>query len=423
MKASAVGRAVSHGALCRSPVTEDHTQRTSGNSFVATTVQLKSMFGKTTETEDRSPSAGPSPTGIGYLDFTDGWERLSPSYNRTSGTISPSDSNNLSTATVLPAIEAVSWTYRREATPVPQDKGARVRAHRRKAAVSEIPLSALFDPNLTLSQCSGADPASTQINGQYHIDKGKSDSHLRHHILLEGTDEEELRRTSPRSSTLLSERLSSKSEGHSLPNSEPVVGPGAIESPNRKLRLRVSRSALAKARQQAGAKSRTSFGHRSSGSADDPDRSVIATPSPVPSTTETAPSKQRRGRGGGYLARPSATPESRPSSDLAAIPSEIEALFYATGSRVNGKALLRLKKRFPDLGARLAEMQLQSVEPLAGVAGDDERARQAAFPGEAARHEQSHPLRKKRLRGQISRWMKNARQAVTGGRASKGWRT
>jgi hypothetical protein len=202
-----------------------------------------------------------------------------------------------------------------------------------------------------------------------------------------------------------------------------------IESRNRKLRLKVSKNALAKARQQAGAKSRASFGDRSSGSAGDPGHhhhTVIATPPAVhSSTTEAAPSEQRRERGGGeggggYLAQLSATPDSLGCVEPA-LPSEIEALFSGTGSRVNGKALLRLKKRYPDLGARLAEMQLQSAEPLDGVAADiapERAARQAAFLGDATRHEQSHPLRKKRFRGRISRWMRSAKRAIT--HASRG---
>ncbi|KAK4239832.1 hypothetical protein C8A03DRAFT_42611 [Achaetomium macrosporum] len=97
-------------------------------------------------------------------------------------------------------------------------------------------------------------------------------------------------------------------------------------------------------------------------------------------------------------------------SSQPAMPNEIEALFSAIGSRVNGKALLRLKKRFPDLGARLAEMQLESPESLAGVAAETQRA----VSSEAARQEQSHHrLRRRRFRGRISRWMRDARRAVT----------
>ncbi|AEO66018.1 uncharacterized protein THITE_152492 [Thermothielavioides terrestris NRRL 8126] len=101
-------------------------------------------------------------------------------------------------------------------------------------------------------------------------------------------------------------------------------------------------------------------------------------------------------------------------------PNEIRALFSADMRRVNGKALRRLKKCFPDLGARLAEAQLQlpssSSTGMPTAAGMDNCGQLEANPtpiaDETAGPGQRGGERSRRLRGRVTSWVASARRAI-----------
>ncbi|KAK4152429.1 hypothetical protein C8A00DRAFT_16257 [Chaetomidium leptoderma] len=95
-----------------------------------------------------------------------------------------------------------------------------------------------------------------------------------------------------------------------------------------------------------------------------------------------------------------------------AAPDDILALF-PPGRCINGKALRRLKKHFPDLEARLAEGELPSPDSVTSIASGQ------AQPKETVSREQGCELRPRRFKGRISRWLRKARQALARTRTGK----
>ncbi|EAQ92716.1 predicted protein [Chaetomium globosum CBS 148.51] len=187
------------------------------------------------------------------------------------------------------------------------------------------------------------------------------------------------------------------------------------ERPNsreRKLKLKVSRGALSKSRRQTGGTSGASFdSHRLSSELS---RSDDASPNNVEgleglerhsfitNTPPAPPPSQCCGEFANQASRTTQKP---------AVPNEILTLL-SSRSRVNGKALRRLQKRFPDLESRLGELHLQMLEHSTTT--------HASEGGRAVGVADANPVRKRRhgrLRGRVARWMSKARQAITRSRS------
>ncbi len=173
-------------------------------------------------------------------------------------------------------------------------------------------------------------------------------------------------------------------------SAEEVKGP----SPRgRKLKLKVSRGALAKGRRRKGGTSHTSSSNSGS--------SLSEPLHEEPSGGQ--PAKQH--------------PQARKENDLPTAPADILALFSSNGNNgIHGKALRRLTRRFPDLEARLAEVQLPSPEraATADVSRQDSSVETLGTGG-------TRRLYSGRLRGRVFMWMRSAGQAIARARArSKG---
>jgi hypothetical protein len=97
--------------------------------------------------------------------------------------------------------------------------------------------------------------------------------------------------------------------------------------------------------------------------------------------------------------------------------SEIQSLF-SSDSCANSKVLWRLKRRFPDLRARLADAELQSAEWLTSKSAETNEVGQSQ---EKASPDHNQQLRPKRFRTRVSKWMRSVKQSIKGARiGSKG---
>lgn len=181
------------------------------------------------------------------------------------------------------------------------------------------------------------------------------------------------------------------------------------ESPNsqeRRLRLKVSRGALSRTRRRTGGISGASFDSnrlRSELSRSETNHvslnngEGLENDSFITNTPPAPPPSQCRGK---YVNGASCT------TQKPAVPGEILGLF-SSRSRVNGKALRRLRKRFPELESQLAELQLHLPEHSTTT--------DTLEGGRATEVSDANFVRKRRhgrFRGRVTRWMSKARQAV-----------
>ncbi len=183
----------------------------------------------------------------------------------------------------------------------------------------------------------------------------------------------------------------------------------SLSSPSRKLKLKVSRGALAKGRgRRSGASSQTSSDSRSSVSGplhEEANDERSGTQPPQELVEKHAPTTPASRRWRKHLNKSSPVPQS-PTT-----PAEILALFSGDSNCVNGKALRRLKRRFPDLEVRLAEVQVPFPEQAASA---DTSGQEEEKPTEAG------GFHRGRLRGRVSRWMKRAGRVIARARAGSG---
>lgn len=172
---------------------------------------------------------------------------------------------------------------------------------------------------------------------------------------------------------------------------------GEVKGPNprgRKLKLKVSRGALAKGRRRKDGTSQTSSSN--SGSS-------LSEPLHEEPNGEQ-PERQH--------------PQARKENATPTTPTDILALCSGNGNNgIHGKALRRLKRRFPDLEARLAEVQLPSLEcaAAASASGEDNPIETPGAGGTRQPHS-GH------LRGRVFRWMRRAGQAIARTRTRSGGR-
>ncbi len=170
-----------------------------------------------------------------------------------------------------------------------------------------------------------------------------------------------------------------------------------VKGPNprgRKLKLKVSRGALAKGRRRKGGTSQTSSSNSGS-SLSEPLREE---------PNGKQPARQH--------------PQARKENDIPTTPTEILALFSGDGNNgIHGKALRRLKRRFPDLETRLAEVQLPSPERAAAADASAEDN-----PVETLGASGRRQLPSVHLRGRVFRWMRRAGQAIARTRTRSGAR-
>ncbi|KAH6650156.1 hypothetical protein F5144DRAFT_555396 [Chaetomium tenue] len=278
-------------------------------------------------------------------------------------------------------------------------KYAAFRRHRRNIAVPKIRLSDLFEPS-TLG--SGVAPGAIEIDTKGNVNE-----------------------TTTR---LATKQLSGREAGPGVPSIESSSPPVPLsasrlpegwvrrsweladeaERPNsreRRLKLKVSRGALSKSRRQTGGASGASFdSHRLSSElsrSDDASPSNVEGPERHSFVTSTPPAPPPSRFCGEY-----ANQASR-ATQKPAVPNEILTLL-SSRSRVNGKALRRLQKRFPDLESRLSELHLQMLE--------HSTATNTSEGGRAVDVADATPVRKRRhgrLKGRVARWMSRARQAIT----------
>jgi hypothetical protein len=218
-----------------------------------------------------------------------------------------------------------------------------------------------------------------------------------------------------------------------------------MNSGERRLKLKVSRGAMARARRQTGGTSGASLDSLSHCSApgplnhDHPSKRKQLERGTLTRNATAAPPGVATRRRSKYLADPpsaaAASASQKPTAPNENEKDEILALFSSSHSRVNGKALRRLKKRFPALGARFAaELQLQLPqvhlpEPLAASTaaaadtpeGTGITAGVGTTEGTGCVKQQQQKRRSAGdfLRGRVAVWMRKARQAVTRARSGE----
>ncbi|KAK4128570.1 hypothetical protein N657DRAFT_29920 [Parathielavia appendiculata] len=188
-----------------------------------------------------------------------------------------------------------------------------------------------------------------------------------------------------------------------IPSSGSAERPENPKSCGRKLKLKVSRGALAKARRSKGGRSGSSWNSLNSSS----EPILEKRNSRQPLTTLLQPS-QRSGSGM-HLDKTRSTTAKRAAQD------EFLALLFTDIDHMNGKALRRLKKRFPDLEARLTEVRL--LQPERPITAGNLKAEETRGVAETKRTRRRHPGR---FPGRLVKWIGRARQAVTRTRRAQG---
>ncbi|KAK3300964.1 uncharacterized protein B0H64DRAFT_27963 [Chaetomium fimeti] len=278
-------------------------------------------------------------------------------------------------------------------------KHAGCRRHRRNAAVAKIRLSELFEPSLLSSDVV---PGSIGANTTSNVDEVKNGPAIK----PQNGWEANFGITVPASSRQPTLPSASGPAGDGVRRSwGSAEEPENTNSRERRLKLKVSRGALSKARRQTGGTSGVSFdsrlssefgrgetNHASLKNGEGLENGTATTTPPL-----ATPSSRRRGKNTNKTSRTTQKP---------ATPGEIPTLFPSR-SRVNGKALRRLKKRFPELESQLAELQLQIPEQST-AAGVFEGGRVVEVAD-------ANPVRKRRggrLRGRVKMLMSRAREAI-----------
>jgi hypothetical protein len=277
-------------------------------------------------------------------------------------------------------------------------------------AVPRIRLSDLFEPSPFSSDVG---PRSIGVDAKGNVDEVK-DGLVTKQLSEPGADPNAalLKDSSPLA-LLPTSRASRDGVRGSWDSAEEAESPNSRE---RRLKLKVSRGALSKTRRQTGGASTVSFDSRRLSS--EPSRSYdddaclnndgwLENNSFI---TGTPPAPPPSRCGGKYV---NGVPR---SAQKPAVRGEILALF-SSRSRVNGKALRRLQKRFPGLENQLAELHLQMPEhPTATDTSGGERVVDVADANLVRKR------RHRRLRGRVTTWISRARQAIarTHGRSRGG---
>jgi hypothetical protein len=267
-------------------------------------------------------------------------------------------------------------------------------------AVPRIRLSDLFEPSPFSSDVG---PRSIGVDAKGSVDEVKDGLATKQ---LSGRradpDVAFLERSSPQA-LLPTSRASGDGVRRSWDSAEETESPNSRE---RRLKLKVSRGALSKTRRKTGGTSMVSFDSRRLSSELGRSESNYASPNNgegpendffISSTPPAPPPSRCCGK---YV---NGAPR---SAQKPAVSGEILALF-SSRSRINGKALRRLQKRFPGLENQLAELHLQMPEH--STATDNSGDKRAVDVADA------NPVRKRRhrrLRGRLTTWISRARQAI-----------
>ncbi|KAK4043652.1 hypothetical protein C8A01DRAFT_12768 [Parachaetomium inaequale] len=307
-----------------------------------------------------------------------------------------------------------------ESPASPSTKHVGPRRHRRTAAVPNIRLSELFESNLALPHGPAADTADIGIDTKDEV--GETRSGAATHPL--SAWEVEPSAILPQSSSLPTVLSASEPKRGCLRSSGGSAGEiEGMNSRERRLKLKVSRGAIAKARRQTGRTSGASLDSHCSTSGplnhDRPKKAQLEKDTITRNTTTASPGAATRRRSKHPTNPPSAAAAAATTQKPTA-PNENEndilALFTSSHSRVNGKALRRLKKRFPDLGARFfAELQLPQVQAQT-TGGVSITGRVGSVQQEQQQQRRSAG---RFFRGRVVVWMRRARQAVTRTRSTE----
>lgn len=198
----------------------------------------------------------------------------------------------------------------------------------------------------------------------------------------------------------------------------------SVESRGRRLKLNVPRGALARSRARKTRTSETVSGdHRASWESVKDDMRhecrygdcAGAAPEAPRSASSPPPRTWRRLLCNSHSRRQ--VPTTSPGKQI-----DISALFSAGISSLNGKVLRRLQRRFPDLGARIAEMQLYLTAPtLRGNRLAAERAEQqlevaltptSSITETTDQRQEGGEKRRGRIKGRVAKWMAGVRRIV-----------
>ncbi|KAH6845379.1 hypothetical protein B0I37DRAFT_183283 [Chaetomium sp. MPI-CAGE-AT-0009] len=267
-------------------------------------------------------------------------------------------------------------------------------------AVPKIRLSDLFEPTLLNS---GVGPGSIGVDTKANVDESENRLGTKQSSGWETEPDVTFPKSASPPTLPSASGLTSDGTRRSLGSAEEARSTNSRE---RRLKLKVSRGALSKARRQTG---------RTSGVSID-SRRLSSEFSRSETNHASRKNGERLGNSTATTTLPPAPPPNLPcgkhtnqtscTAKKPAARGEIMTLFPSR-SRVNGKALRRLKKRFPDLESQLAELDLQMPEHSTAADGSE--------GGRAVAVADANPVRKRRggrLRGRVTMWMSRAKQSI-----------
>jgi hypothetical protein len=322
-------------------------------------------------------------------------------------------------------------------SPDPGAEGVKFRHHRRKAAVPNICLSVLLEPEVNVPAGSVVDLVTLEELSRDGTDETKDNGDGGSSGM--GGLNLELGATVSLSTGSLAVLSASQSKEHSPQSTAgPADEPGSIKPPNRRLKLKVSRGALAKARRMGnGISASSSFASYDSGSSPEP---IHKNTSPHPNgheekprtthnlTSNITPAANRHREKNNkvpstIIRKPPAAATTPPDAIFAALSLTNKINIRISDTNLNdinpipdGRALRRLRKRFPSLEARLAEVERQqpSLAFATMVAGSPSheggKTMGVSESNGAQPARQLH--RTGRFRGRVARWVRRARRAI-----------
>ena len=313
------------------------------------------------------------------------------------------------------AAEPASLGSPQHISPKAGAEGVEFRSHKRKAAIPNIRLSDLFEPNVDVLTGSVVGSVALEELSRDGTDETKDDKDL----VSSAIGPEITASPITGSPAVLSASKLKEHSPRSTGGSADELG--RIKPPNRRLKLKVSRGALAKARRTTGSGTSPASSFASYDSGSSPGGAGNRNVAPAPAST----SPPTRPCGKYYLITnannkvPSTLIREPPPASAAATTTPPDAILTAPSPTItdindtspipDNRALRRLQRRFPDLEARLAEVrQASATFSTKGVAASSSK------DGET----RTELRRSGRFRGRMAGWVKRVRRVI--GRAGFG---